>query len=322
MKKNTYCCPQKECNHTVLNEVDNELRCGNGHSYMYASGTTIPIFAKADDNINEYTVNDAVEMHDNALNWLFATFNEKEHHLRTRMVNRLQLKKGDTVLVTGAGACNDLPFIVNSLNGSGEIYAQDISEQMLLVGAKRYQENSVSSEIKVFFSVSDATSLPFSDEFFDAAYHFGGINLFDDIELGISEMSRVVKCGGKIVIGDEGLAPWLQKTDIGKMLIQNNALYAFTPPLQFLPRNAQEVKLTWELSNSFYCIEFIVGAEPVVNLDIKHVGLRGGSIRTRYLGQLEGINPELKDKIYAEAAARGISRVDFLESLLYNSLGE
>lgn len=320
MKKSAYCCPQKGCNHILLKEEEMGLRCENGHFYEYAPGVTIPVFAKAEENINEYTVHDAAVMHDNALKWLFATFNENEHSIRAQLVARLQLKKGDTVLVTGAGACNDLPFIATALHGSGVIYAQDISEQMLLMGAERCQKSSADLGTKIFFSVSDATALPFGDHFFDAAYHFGGINLFSDIGKGIAEMGRVVKPRGKIVIGDEGLAPWLQATELGEMLIQNNPLYAFNPPLQYLPKHAQEVKLTWELGNSFYCIDFTVAEEPDVNLDVKHVGLRGGSIRTRYFGQLEGINPVLKEKLYAEAQKQGVSRVDFLESILSNAL--
>ena len=38
-------------------------------------------------------------------------------------------------------------------------------------------------------------------------------------------MDRVVKDGGRIVFGDEGLSPWLKDTDYGKMLIDNNPLY-------------------------------------------------------------------------------------------------
>src|SRR3546814_8144504 len=59
----------------------------------------------------------------------------------------------------------------------------------------------------LFFSVSDACHLPFEDRFFDAAFHFGGINLFDDVEGAIGEMNRVVKPGGRVVFGDEGIGP-------------------------------------------------------------------------------------------------------------------
>lgn len=57
------------------------------------------------------------------------------------------------------------------------------------------------------FSVGNASYLPFPDGFFDAAYHFGGLNLFTDKKRALAEMTRVVKRGGKVVAADEGLAP-------------------------------------------------------------------------------------------------------------------
>ena len=124
---------------------------------------------------------------------------------------------------------------------------------------------------------------------FDAAYHFGGLNLFRNIRKGISEMDRVVKPGGRIVISDEGVAPWLKPTELGKMLIKNNPLYVHDAPLSLLPDTARSVNLSWELSNCFYVIEFTVSDTlPHVNIDVPHIGKRGGSIRSRYFGSSRG----------------------------------
>src|SRR5450830_1476098 len=173
--------------------------------------------------------------------------------------------------------------------------------------------------VDIYFSCSDATDLPFVDNAFDAAYHFGGLNLFPDLKKGISEMNRVVKPGGTVVISDEGMAPWLKSTEMGEMLIKNNALYAYTPPLSLLPETARNVNLSWELSNTFFVIDFMVADTPVyIDIDVPHVGTRGGSIRSRYFGQLEGVDPALRDRLYAEAAKQGISRVALLERLLQN----
>lgn len=250
---------------------------------------------------------------------MFRTFQTEEESLRTRLINRLGLRAGSRVLVTGSGTCNDLPFIARSLSGSGEIYAQDFSAEMLLFGISRHIDGLAQLGVGCYFSVSDATNLPFSTDFFDAAYHFGGINAFSDRALAVAEMNRVVKQGGKIVIGDEGIAPWLVDTEFGQMLITNNSLYASVAPLSELPPEARNVKLTWELSNCFYVIEFESSALPLaeeIDVDVPHLGRRGGSVRTRYFGQLEGIDPSLRDWIYREAEQRGISRVAFLEKVL------
>jgi hypothetical protein len=75
------------------------------------------------------------------------------------------------------------------------------------------------------------------------------------------------------------------------------------------------------LSNCFYVIEFSVSDRPPpINIDVPHVGTRGGSIRTRYFGQLEGVDPDLRDRIYAQAERLGISRVEYIELLLRGGL--
>ena len=319
----SYCCTERTCAHTPLVFGSKGLACPNGHFFEFVTGTNVPVFASEPEGANEYSQKNSAEIHDNSLRWVFETFQTNERDLRERLVARIGLKRGERVLITGAGAGNDLPYLVRALSGAGDIYIQDFAKEMLLAGVSRYREESVDSGVGLHFSVSDATNLPFSDGFFDAAYHFGGINLFSDITMGISEMNRVVKPGGKIVIGDEGLAPWLANTELGKILVNNNALYASRPPLSALPATARAVKLSWELSNCFYIIEFQVSKEPLgVNIDIPHLGKRGGTIRSRYYGRMEGIDPALRDRVYEMAERLGVSRVAFLESLLRKTLDE
>lgn len=318
-----YRCTNTGCYHAQLTPVSNGLICPNGHMFSFAPETAIPIFAGENEDNSEYSRDNAAQMHDNALRWVFATFQADEAGLRQRLVDRIGLKRGQRVLVTGAGAGNDLPYVAKALSGRGDIYVQDIAKAMLLAGVSRHGRQLEELGVGLHFSVSDATNLPFSDGFFDAAYHFGGINLFPDIAKGIAEMNRVVNPGGTIVIGDEGLAPWLVKSELGRMLINNNALYANIPPLWALPETARSVKLSWELSNCFYVIEFQASQIPLaVNIDVPHLGKRGGTIRSRYFGQLEGVDPTLRERVYQEADRRGMSRVAFLESALRATLGE
>ncbi|WP_295433033.1 methyltransferase domain-containing protein [uncultured Thiodictyon sp.] len=312
-----YRCLELGCGGAPLIAGSEGLSCPRGHRVAFAPGSTVPVFARQRHDVNEYTRDDAAIIHDNALRWVFATFADDETALRTRLVARLRLAAGQRVLVTGAGAGNDLPFLIRGLAGRGEIYAQDIAEEMILTGWRRHRADPAAGGVALHFSVSDAADLPFPDGYFDAAYHFGGINLFPDVGMGIAEMTRVVRVGGSVLIGDEGVAPWLRGTEFGKMLICNNPLYAADLPLALLPAAARSVQLSWELSNCFYVIAYSVAAgPPSVDIDIPHVGTRGGSIRTRYFGQLEGVNPDLRDRVYAQAQRVGMSRVDYLESLI------
>jgi len=281
------------------------------------SNTNIPIFENQKENVNEFSIKNAAEIHDNALNWLFKTHNVKEDELRVNLISRLNLRSGDKVLVTATGAGNDLPYIIKKIGTSGELYAQDYAKEMLLSAYSRVAKIVDLNKYKIHFSVNDATDLPFNDNEFDSTYHFGGINLYKNIAKGIKEMNRVTKPGGKVVFGDEGIAYWLKKTDLAKSLITNNILYDLNPPINLIPSSAKDVKLSWVINNCFYVIEYMVGEkEWSANIDLPHLGRRGGSIRTRHYGKLEGINPNLKDKFYKEAEKRGISRVEFLESLI------
>lgn len=316
-----YRCTDPACDRAPLAAAVGGLRCPRGHFFAFAPGTDVPVFARQPAGANEYAREDAAQVHDNSLRWVFATFGGDEPALRERLVARLNLAPGSRVLVTGAGAGNDLPYMARALQGRGEIHAQDIAQEMLLAGVQRHRAALATPQLQLQFSVSDASCLPFADGSFDAAYHFGGINLFPDIARGMAEMARVVRIGGRVVIGDEGVAPWLRRTEYGEMLVRNNPLYACEIPLAKLPETADDVRLGWELGHCFWVIDFAVGAgAPRVDIDVPHLGTRGGSIRTRYFGQLEGIDPALRDRLYAQAQREGKSRVEFLEALLRQGL--
>ncbi len=148
-------------------------------------------------------------------------------------------------------------------------------------------------------------------------FHFGGINLFGDTESAIGEMNRVCRIGGRVVFGDESVAPHLRNTDYGRMFIENNSLWNASLPLQYLPKFANDIVIRYLLGNCFYLIGFRKGnAYPDVDIDVEHVGYRGGSVRKRYLGKIEGIDPLLKAKLYEFAKANNISVSRVLEDLI------
>lgn len=53
----------------------------------------------------------------------------------------------------------------------------------------------------------NAQYLPFQNESFDAVFHFGGVNLFNDPEKALEEFVRVTRKGGLVAWGDEGFSP-------------------------------------------------------------------------------------------------------------------
>ena len=172
---------------------------------------------------------------------------------------------------------------------------------------------------KIEYYVCTAACLPFPDDFFDAAFHFGGINLFSDKRKAIQEMARVVREGGKIVIGDESLAPWLRESIYGKILMNSNNLYSDTSPIDLLPENARDVCLRWMIGNAYYAIDFrIEGSYPKIDLDLPILGRRGGTHRTRYYGVLEGVTIEAKELALKAAEHSNVSIHEWLDSAVRN----
>jgi len=64
-------------------------------------------------------------------------------------------------------------------------------------------------------------------------------------------------------------------------------------------------------------IEFRVGnGPPPINLDLPHKGRRGGTMRTRYYGQLEGVSMEAKEMAQKAAEKKGVSLHEWLDQLV------
>jgi ubiquinone/menaquinone biosynthesis C-methylase UbiE len=259
-------------------------------------------------NVNRDYYQAVGDVYDKGMDWLFSSFFEDEERTRARMVDLLECKPDARVLETGCGTCRDSTEIRSRLGPEGELFVADLSVNMLQAGRQRLENLDEPDEAaSLEFLVADAEHLPFGDDVFDAAYHFGGINVFDDVAQGMREMARVVKPGGKVVVGDEGIAPWLRGTEYARILENSNSLYSHSAPLTLIPQNAKEVRVNWLLGNAFYVIDYRVGASPPqVDMDLEIPGRRGGTHRTRYFGSLEGVDPDVK--ALAERAALGAGK--------------
>ena len=259
---------------------------------------------------------DYVRDYDRRMDILLQTFGADEQALREQLLAPLHLKPGARVLETGCGTCRDT---VHLASHAARVVATDLSADMIRGGRSAIAGSDAIRRVR--FSVADATALPFAAGVFDAAYHFGGLNLFRDIRQGLAEMARVVRPGGRVVAGDEGLAPWLADSEFGKILLNSNPLYRFQPPLGLLPAAARDVACRWVLNGAFYVIDFTVGeGEPFLDLDVEFPGARGGSHRTRYFGKLDGVSPDLKQQAVDAASREGLSLTAWLEKTLRRAL--
>jgi ubiquinone/menaquinone biosynthesis C-methylase UbiE len=272
-----------------------------------------PVSVTDSDMMNSqiYDTDTAVQVYKNFLNWMFSTFKTSEVEFRKSCIEMLNLKAGDKVLVTSCGLGDDVEACRLAVGPTGIVHAQDLSKAFINYASGR------NDFANVFFTISNALDLPYKDGYFDAVYHFGGINCFGDMPKAISEMSRVCKVGGMVAFGDESVAEHLRDLDYGKMAIKNNRLWDARLPLKELPPNALDITVKYVLGNCFYLISFVNGSGlPDIDPDIVHIGYRGGTMRTRYFGGIESVSPATRDKIYAYAKKHGTSVYDLLEKMI------
>ncbi|SOC15208.1 class I SAM-dependent methyltransferase [Rhodobacter maris] len=216
------------------------------------------------------------------LKWTFRAFGSDEAELRARVVDKLDLAPDAVVLDNACGTGANTRLLQARLP-RGILYNTDLSMELLAHGADRLAAEGPGTGCRTIWCGANALYLPFADKSFDAVLSTGGFNQFGDPVRAIAEMTRVTRTGGRIVIVDEGYAPWLRPTLTGQMVVNDNPLMAYDPPIAALPDVAQEVRVEWMLGNAYYCLDFRVGAAPSpVDLDLPHEGLRGGTIRSRF----------------------------------------
>jgi len=78
------------------------------------------------------------------------------------------------------------------------IVGADLSEGMMRVAEEKVKKAGIENHFR--FEYQDCTALTYKDNTFDAVTIAFGVRNFEDIAKGISEMFRVLKPGGKMVI--------------------------------------------------------------------------------------------------------------------------
>lgn len=175
-----------------------------------------------------------------------------EARSRREVLDRLVPKRG-RVLEVSIGPGVNLPYLIDS-PGEGEVYGLDISVGQI----RRCRSLCRKRGWSVDLFLGNAEELPFEDESFATVFHIGGINFFNDKKKAIEEMTRVAQPGAKIVIVDEKErgARLYAATIPGFRRIFKGEREAVSAPLEFVPPEMLDVRLTDVWRGWGYCLEF------------------------------------------------------------------
>ena len=118
---------------------------------------------------------------------------------RRRAAELAGVRAGDRALDVATGTGDLALELAARVGPTGEVIGTDFSERMLeLARAKAGRANGGAGRVR--FDAANALSLPYRDSSFDAATVAFGVRNFSDPARGMSEMRRVVRAGGHVVV--------------------------------------------------------------------------------------------------------------------------
>jgi demethylmenaquinone methyltransferase / 2-methoxy-6-polyprenyl-1,4-benzoquinol methylase len=115
-----------------------------------------------------------------------------------------------------AGGTGDLSkAFLDKVGPRGEVWLTDINESMLRVGRDRMIDHGLLPKM----ALCDAEKLPFPDDYFDLVTVAFGLRNMTHKDMALSEMRRVIKPGGKVLV--------LEFSKVNALLAPAYDLYSF-----------------------------------------------------------------------------------------------
>jgi len=203
-------------------------RCGDGKAYPDREGITSLVgpeeLAGSDERMNR------------RYEWLAPFYDLSERLLgrvltgldmpraRRELIDHLPLQPGMRLLEVSPGPGVFQPLLRARLGEEAQIAAVDLSLNML----QQCRRHHAGERVELIHA--NAQNLPFADGAFDALFHFGGVNLFNDPAQALREFVRVVRKGGLVAYGDEQMSADFAHPLGRRILPRLNPGFKTTPP--------------------------------------------------------------------------------------------
>ncbi|HMJ03516.1 MAG TPA: class I SAM-dependent methyltransferase [Conexibacter sp.] len=118
---------------------------------------------------------------------------------RPRLREQLAAAPGQRLLEVGPGTGYYALDVAGWIAPGGQLDVFDLQQEMLDHTMRRARERGIESVVP---TQGDARSLPYEDATFDAAYLVTVLGEIPDQEAALRELARVVKPGGRVVVGE------------------------------------------------------------------------------------------------------------------------
>ncbi len=172
---------------------------------------------------------------------------------RKKAIDHLRSVKPQMILDVATGTA-DMIIMAKKRLDVKKLYGIDISDGMLELGRNKVKKEGMEEFVELL--KGDSETISFKDDSFDAVTVGFGVRNFENLETGLSEIKRVLRPGGKLVVLEfskptatvikpfygfymNRLAPW-----IGKLFSKNNCAYQYlNDSVQKFPEGEQFVAI-------------------------------------------------------------------------------
>lgn len=123
---------------------------------------------------------------------------------RRRLKEILRPEAGERLLELGPGAGYYSTEVARALEPGGQLELLDIQQEMLDHALRKASDEGVSN---VSATLGDAQKLPYESDSIDGAFLVTVLGEIPDQEAALRELSRVVRPGGRVVVGEIAIDP-------------------------------------------------------------------------------------------------------------------
>jgi ubiquinone/menaquinone biosynthesis C-methylase UbiE len=118
---------------------------------------------------------------------------------RARLREILEPRPGERLLEVGPGTGYYSLPAAQWVSPGGSLDVLDVQQEMLDHTMRRAREEGIAN---IAATLADARELPFGDDSFDGAYLVTVLGEIPDQDAALTELRRVVRPGGRVVIGE------------------------------------------------------------------------------------------------------------------------